>query len=549
MFAVLFALLLGCGSPTSPADFSDESYGLLIVVDGARGDLWKKYAAQGRLPNVQRLFVDGGVWVDHGTTTFPTITGAAMPTVLTGTLPSQHGIPSLYFFDRATRQYPVLYVGIEALQWNDWLSPNVKTIWEHFPGEDDALAFGPALNRGADTVVPILWSVNYKPIEYRTKLQLALRALERKVTGKPPARLSVVYNGWFDHMCHVNGAESEVMDAHYTAIDEGIGEAVAVFNATLDAWEKTIGAKVRRYVVLTSDHGHQDIRKVHSIDDFVRLGKRAKVVDKLWTEIFGQKITGDIPKDLSDREIVLAAGEGHALLYFPTPILDEAGQVSSLDWDRRPTLEMLRNYPYMGQRIDILGIGVAETGAVAFMLAKDWEKGVVHVYGESGEATIERQGDRPTRANYRYTVVSGEDPLALADHPRVAPLVDGQFHPADDWQIATVRTEYPDAMVQLFQAFDTDQRAPDVYVSARPYVSIGDLVDGEKSASKHGGLTKEESWVVVAFHGTGIKTGTLETARNADVVPTLLTLLEQPFPAASLDGRDLSKDLVEDWGW
>lgn len=57
----------------------------------------------------------------------------------------------------------------------------------------------------------------------------------------------------------------------------------------------------------------------------------------------------------------------------------------------------------------------------------------------------------------------------------------------------------------------------------------GDLVDGEKSASKHGGLTKDETWATVSFHGTGIEPRMVATARNVDVVPTMLFLLGQPF--------------------
>lgn len=91
-------------------------------------------------------------------------------------------------------------------------------------------------------------------------------------------------------------------------------------------------------------------------------------------------------------------------------------------------------------------------------------------------------------------------------------------------------------MVQLFQAFDVESRAPDLYLSATPYISIGDLVDGT-SKSKHGGLTKEESWATVAFNGTGISSMTVEMARNVDVVPTMLYLLGQPYDPEEMDGR------------
>ena len=224
----------------------NESYGLLIVIDGARGDVWKRYAQEGRLPNVKRLFFDEGLWVNHASTVFPSITGAGLPAVLTGSLPGRHGIPSLYFFDRQTAQYPVLYALLEALDWNQWLSPDVKTIWEHFPGANDAMAIGPALNRGADSVVPVIWNLNYKPMEYRAKLQVGLRRLRRGFFGGQPARITVVYNGWFDHMEHRWGATDPGMDEHYRAVDDLIGEAVRVFNTTMDQRQAQIGQPVKR---------------------------------------------------------------------------------------------------------------------------------------------------------------------------------------------------------------------------------------------------------------------------------------------------------------
>ena len=514
----------------------NESYGMVIVIDGARGDVWKRYAQEGRLPNVKRLFIDEGVWVEHASTVFPTITGAGLPTVLTGSLPGRHGIPSLYFFDRQKAQYPVLYALLEALDWNQWLSPEAKTIWEHFPGANDAIAIGPALNRGADSVVPVIWNLNYKPMEFRAKVQVGLRRLRRGIFGGQPARITVVYNGWFDHMEHTFGATHPNMDEHYRAIDDLIGEAVRVFNTIMDRRQAQIGQPVKRYVALVSDHGHQDIKEVYSIDEFVRGAKGARILDKAWTELFGLKLSGSLPESYEDREIVVAAGEGHALLYFPTPIMSADGRIERLDWSQRPGLQLLRDYPYSGGRVDVIAEGTAWKEAVAFMVGKDWATGKVHVFSHLGESIIARKGTASTRASYQYEVVQGEDPLEFAKDPRIGPLLDGSFHHADEWLKATYLSEYPDAMVQLFQAFDVESRAPDLYLSATPYISIGDLVDGT-SASKHGGLTREESWTTVAFNGTGLLPMTVQMARNIDVVPTMLYLLGQPYDPEKLDGK------------
>lgn len=517
----------------------DESYGLILVIDGARGDAWKQYAQEGKLPTIKRLFLDEGVWADNATTVFPTITGAGMPAVLTGNVPGRHGMPSLYFFDRETRTYPVLFTFREALEWNQWLSPDVKTVWEHFEGEDDALAIGPALSRGADQSVSVAWNVEYKPLEYRTKLAIGLRQIGRDVLGTPPARLTVVYAGWFDHMEHGLGATHPDMDPQYAAVDAAINSAVETFEATIDRREAAIGRPVSRYIALVSDHGHQDIEQTISVDAFVREAKQARVVDKVWTRVFGVAVDSRTPQDFDDREIVLAAGEGHALLYFPTPKVDPSGSVLALDWDTRPSLELLHEYPYRDGVIDVIAETVQWDQAVSFAVAKDRDSGRVHVFSKTGEATIERDGSHPTRSGFRYTIVSGTDPLRYADSPTLAPLLDGDFHPGDDWQRATALTDAPDGPVMLYQAFDYEDRAPDLYVSAAPHVSIGDLVDGEKSASKHGGLTKEEAWSTVAFHGTGISNKTLFTARNIDVVPTMLSLLDVDFDPDEKDGKVL----------
>ena len=481
--------------------------------------------------------MDEGIWVEHATTVFPTITGAGLPAALTGTLPGRHGIPSLYFFDRQKQKCPVLYAPLEALDWNQWLSRDVKTIWEHFPGTNDAIAIGPALNRGADNIIPVIWNLNYKPMEYRAKVKLGLRKLRRGLFGGPPARITVAYNGWFDHMEYSLGATASEMGEHYRGVDDLIGEAARVFNTIMDERQAQIGKPVRRYIALVSDHGHQDIRETYSIDKFIRGAKRAKILDKAWTEFFGVKLMGSVPENYEESEIVVAAGEGHALLYFPTPVMSGDGKIERLDWSRRPGLQLLRNYPYSGGRVNVIAEGTGWKEVVSFMVGKDWTTGKVHVFSHVGESVIVRKGKAPTRAFYQYEVVEGRDPLGFAKDPRVRPLLDGSFHHADEWQMATYLSEYPDAVVQLFQAFDVESRAPDLYLSASPYISIGDLVDGEKSALKHGGLTKKEAWSTVAFHGTGISPMTVETARNVDVVPTILYLLEQPHNPEKLDGN------------
>ena len=158
-----------------------------------------------------------------------------------------------------------------------------------------------------------------------------------------------------------------------------------------------------------------------------RGAKDARILDKAWTELFGVKLMGSLPENYEDREIVVAAGEGHALLYFPTPVMSTDGRIERLDWKRRPGLQLLRDYPYSGGRVDVIAEGIAWKEAVAFMVGKDWDTGKVHVFSHLGESIITRQGTAPTRASYQYEVVQGEDPLGFANDPAIEPLMDGSF--------------------------------------------------------------------------------------------------------------------------
>lgn len=516
-----------------------ETYGMVFVCDGAKGDVFYDYAmnppgGKPLLPNVKKYFIDGGAWVRQATGVFPTITGAGMPAVLTGCYPGRADMPSLYFFSRKDKKYPVLYVLAEAFDWNRWLSPKVKTIWEHFPGPDDAISFGPALYRGADRHIPILWNFKYKPMEFRAKLTEEMRKLKRATLGGTPARMTVVYNGWFDHLEHGNGARSPAQIEEYANVDRQVGAAMEEFLSMVEG-RKKLGADVRYYAALVSDHGHQDIKKVIGIDDYIRKQKGARVLDKVWRRLFGFKLKGDIPTDFSPYDLVVASGEGHALLYFPDFKEGAPGTPAVKDWDNRPRLQLMRSYPYKNERIDLIATAV-QSPAVNFLVAKDFEKDIVHVYSKAGEATIERRQE-PAGTFYRYRVVTGEDPLSFASGEATGGLVGDEFHSGRQWQLATLETEYPDAPVMLFQVFDSKDRAADLFLSAAPYISIGDLVDGDKSKSKHGGLTKDEAWATLAFHGSGIEPGLVPTARNVDMVPTLLTLMGHDYDPSALDGE------------
>lgn len=524
--ASLFAL---CGSVHAET----ERYGCVFLIDGLRGDMARKYAAEGLMPNVKKYFLDKGLWVDKATSVFPSITGAAIPSCLTGAYPGRHKLPSLYFFERPEKKYYVLYTAKGATQFNDLLDKErTRTIFEHFPGKRDTMSVGLQVNRGADTSISVVWNVKYKPLVWRAKFTAALKKLRRAFLGGDPTRLTVFYNGWFDHMEHSLGVESEELKEHYTAFDWQIGEAIAHY--------EKLGILDETYFVLLSDHGQLGFDKGVNIWSYIKDEFQVPIVENDWVKIPLLPIDWDVknPDDYSKKVMVVPCGQAHGLLYFAAP------NGGTNDWDRRPTFEELRRYPLNGKTVDVIEVA-RNTCATDFAVAKNYEDGKVYVFGHGDhEASIERIPGMEKDHLYRYTVTPGHrDPLGYLQHGSTRDMVNrdpdaapgAAYFSGKDWQMATHDSRYPDGVVQLVQIFDT-YRAPDIFINGQSgYNLIGDTYDGE--VSRHGAINEWESWATLAVSGPGLTARRVATARIVDMVPTLLHCMQVPFDPNMMDGE------------
>lgn len=545
--------------PGVPEQKEHESYGCVFIVDGLRGDLAKKYANEGLMPNVKQLFLDKGSWIDQATTVFPSITGAALPSLLTGAFPGRHGLPSLYFYHREGSRYHVLYTLKGSFQFNKLLDCNrTKTIFEHFPEGDDTWAIGLPITRGADNNIPLWWGAGYQLIEFRSNLSLLYRSIKRAIFGGDKARLAVIFNGWFDHVEHQLGPESEELKEHYALVDRQLEKIISIYSR-LGIFEKT-------HFALASDHGQLGFEKNVNIWDFIKEEHRVAIVENDWVKLLGFPVDVKNPEKFEDYMVIVPAGQAHALLYFSrrtrvkristhTERKEELGfsdrdiemeTVIVNSWDRRPSFNDLRHYPKNErEEVDIIEL-VRNESSVDFCVGMNRKDDCVYVFGkENAEARIERRYKKKG-CLYRYTVFPAHsDPLGYMNHPSTRSLVnrkpdanrDEMYFSNSTWQQATLPTFYPDAPIQLTQVFDTD-RAPDLFISGTPgYNLIGNTYTGE--VSRHGALNKWESWATLAFSGPGIKKQIIPTARIVDLVPTLLSCMQVPFEEKFMDGEVL----------
>ena len=142
---------------------------------------------------------------------------------------------------------------------------------------------------------------------------------------------------------------------------------------------------------------------------------------------------------------------------------------------------------------------------------------------------------------YRYHVIDGEDPLDYADVLRDSGLLDGKYHSGRAWLEATVKSEYPDLVVQIAEMFDSARAGDLVIFAADGWDFARENVGG------HGSVRAEDMLVPMIFAGPGIGAGkTIETARTVDIAPTIIDMIDpSKLEHYQFDGRSLLERLKE----
>src|SRR5262245_47845725 len=109
---------------------------ILLILDGARADVFADLLQAGDLPNVARHIIERGA-VTTAATVFPSVTGVAYATYVTGCYPRATNLPGVRWLDRkqfARRRLSPSrfrnYMGPGHFFMNRDLSRDVKTLFE-----------------------------------------------------------------------------------------------------------------------------------------------------------------------------------------------------------------------------------------------------------------------------------------------------------------------------------------------------------------------------------------------------------------------------------
>ncbi len=192
---------------------------LLITIDGFD----PSYLNFPNLPTMQRLCAEGAVCLNCATT-FPTLTTACMASLLTGTYPATHDVPSSAFYDKATDKRVDAPRGIAV--------PTIAEALKSRGHRTAAVAHFLLENRGADVYLPA--SANMaEPIS--------------RIFATTNPTFIALYFGAMDDAGHRFGPKSSEMAHVVQDVDRQIGDVLTELERR--RWLEDA------VVAVTSDHG------------------------------------------------------------------------------------------------------------------------------------------------------------------------------------------------------------------------------------------------------------------------------------------------------
>jgi arylsulfatase A-like enzyme len=490
---------------------------VIFFADGVNREVFRQMQAAGELPNIDKYLLQRGVRVKNAVTAIPSITYAITTTFVTGQVPAHHGVLGNRFFDR------------KKLFFADYTTTKTyRDVDNHYHPEniyeilDDrfSVTIQTPVRRGVYRKIDnwatsgIRWFFGQiTEIDALTAERFELIGAISRRARRWPA-LIFAYFPAADEMGHRHGPASKKYHQALTNLDEQIGRICAALEAN--------GLLESTHLIFVTDHGIAGCARENYLD-----------ISSLLKNEFSLKLTKSGPDErthYSDRAdyfrryeaVVVNGGNRRVAIHVR----------NGEDWSRPASLA----------QIVPLAKFLVQQQAVC-LVAYRGQKGFV-LQNHRGRAVVERNNtahaNNLDEKQYRYSVIDGEDPLDYANSLRDSGLLDGKYHTGRDWLEATVRSEYPDLVVQIAEMFDS-ARAGDLAVFAADGWDFA-----RENVGGHGSVRAGDMLVPMIFAGPGIGAGkTIATARTVDIAPTVIDMIDNSrLEHYQFDGRSLLKELT-----
>lgn len=251
-----FGTLIAAGRPGS-LQRPDQAV-VLVSLDGFHPDYLARFPA----PNLRRL-AEGGVRARWLAPVFPTLTFPNHYSIVTGLLPTHHGIVGNHFVDPddgARFRYSDSSV-VRQSRW--WLGEPLWVTAER-QGLRAASFFWVGSEAEIGGVRPSIWKPYNSRVPNRARVDSALAWLELPADRRP--RFVTLYFSEVDHVGHESGPDSPELAAAVARLDAVIGRLVSGLE------RQGLAASVN--LIIVSDHGMAATSpdRVVVLDDYVGRG-------------------------------------------------------------------------------------------------------------------------------------------------------------------------------------------------------------------------------------------------------------------------------------
>lgn len=486
----------------------------MFFVDGFGLDTYHRMKARGELPNIERHLLSRGVEVRQGVASIPTITYANAVSLITGLVPSHHGIISNRWFD-PTIPRGADYCTIATYQNVDH-DYSAKTIHDLLAPED-SVSLMAAQRRGCDYTIDnvitagVNWAFeNQTGVDCLVAQNMEEIAEHSRERGRWPTFVMAYFPG-VDHRAHDVGKTSPQYDAAVRNADQQIGRICDSL--------RQAGVYDSTYLVLVSDHGHACLEpgKVLDVPALLRKnsGRKVVTVDDLRRH----------PKLVASAEAVVAhSGSRWVSVHFR----------KDGDWKNR-YFTPYGESPVVAPFVDGAGGSLARQPEVELAAGRH-DASTIWLRTRRGVGLVSREM-RGSARYYRYQPAPA-DALGYMDDPSLRDFVASGMHESREWLEKSVHSGYPDFVPQIVEMFDSP-RAGDIVL----FASAGSNFSYAEKAGAHGSILPDDMLVPMVLAGPGLPVGrTIPVARTVDVMPTVLDMLalgDRLDAPESLDGISL----------
>lgn len=452
----------------------DKIY-LLIILDGARFDVFKELYKKGELKFLKTVTSDKGFY--KAVSTFPSTTGPAHLPVLTGKSPGECNIPGIRWFDRkiySSNKFSIKkyrsYVGFGAYLIDYDIDGKVQTIFSFFKNPSGVFS---AINRG----IRLSQRLGYFSRAYLTPYarlngnwedaDLTVRDYVKKGIEKDSDFIHALFPSVDELSHHSHPFADKVIEA-YIRFDHIMKD---LFNFT---------ARVKPFTeikfCIVSDHG---LTKTHTHLDLDQL-----IENKIHKKTFYYPKTF---RAWRNPEIInMISGNGMSHIY----IKGKQGWKETLSID-----EIIDS--------GIVDILLEREEIDLVILKKNSKSGIVFSIKGKGEIGLNEKGF------FYYRKLEG-DPLEAGNN-----LKDNK----NGILLKTHKTNYPDSVYAITQLLYSS-RTGDIMVSAKPgYDLRAGHLEIPEHLSTHGSLYKEHMLVPVL---TNIEYSSSEVIRTSECFDMIL---------------------------